>query len=94
MRLFNYYRSLYGGYRLQNHALNSRVNDKFHNKIKNVVNDLIIVNTGKHLIRIGYIYIEGHDINLVSCKINKQFDGKRPFPNKHLGRTERSDRPF
>ena len=44
MKLFNYYRGLYGGNKLQNHALNSRVNGEFHNKIKSAVNDLIIIN--------------------------------------------------
>ncbi len=69
MRLFNYYRSLYGGSKLQNHALNSRVNGEFHNKIKDAVNDLIIINNGKYLIHIDYIYVEGYDISKVSCKI-------------------------
>lgn len=73
MRLFNFYRSLYGGSKLQNHALNSRVNGEFHNKIKDVVNDLIIVNNGKYLIHIDYIYVEGHDISIVSCKIIKKY---------------------
>ena len=73
MRLFNFYRSLYGGSKLQNHALNSRVNGEFHNKIKDVVNDLIIVNNGKYLIHIDYIYVDGHDISIVSCKIIKKY---------------------
>lgn len=34
MKLFNFYRSLYGGEKLQNHALNSRVNGEFENKFK------------------------------------------------------------
>ena len=73
MRLFNFYRSLYGGSKLQNHALNSRVNGEFHNKIKDVVNDLIITNNGKYLIHIDYIYVEGHDISKVSCKIIERY---------------------
>lgn len=73
MRLFHFYRSLYGGNKLQNHALNSRVNGEFHNKIKDAVNDLIIVNNGKYLIHIDYIYVDGHDISLVSCKIIKKY---------------------
>ena len=63
MRLFNFYRSLYGGNKLQNHALNSRVNGEFHNKIKDATNDLIIVNNGKYLIHIDYIYVNEHDIS-------------------------------
>lgn len=31
-KLFKFYRSLYGGEKLQNHALNSRVNGEFKNK--------------------------------------------------------------
>ena len=73
MRLFNFYRSLYGGSKLQNHALNSRVNGEFRNKIKDVVNDLIIINNGKYLIHIDYIYVEGHDISKVSCKIIERY---------------------
>lgn len=73
MKLFSYYRSLYGGSKLQNHALNSRVNTEFHNKIKDVTNDLIISNNGKYLIHIDYIYVEGHDISKVSCKIIERY---------------------
>lgn len=50
MRLFNFYRGLYGGSKLQNHALNSRVNGEFHNKVRDNVNDLIIINNGKYFI--------------------------------------------
>ena len=49
------------------------MNGEFHNKIKDTVNDLIIVNNGKYLIHIDYIYVEGHDISLVSCKIIKKY---------------------
>lgn len=73
MKLFNHYRSLYGGSKLQNHALNSRVNGEFQNKIKDVVNDLIIINNGKYLIHIDYIYVEGHDISKVCCKIIEKY---------------------
>lgn len=47
MLLFNYYRKLYGGSKLQNHALNSRVNCEFRNKFSTITNDLIIINNGK-----------------------------------------------
>lgn len=73
MRLFNFYRGLYGGSKLQNHALNSRVNGEFHNKIKDAVNDLIIINNGKYLIHIDYIYVDGHDISKVTCKIIERY---------------------
>lgn len=55
MRLFTYYRNLYGGGKLQNHALNSRVNGEFRNKFSNSKKDLIIVNNGKYLIHIDYM---------------------------------------
>lgn len=73
MRLFNFYRSLYGGNKLQNHALNSRVNGEFHNKIKDAINDLIIVNNGKYLIHIDYIYAHEHDISKASCHIIERY---------------------
>ena len=42
-KLFSFFRKLYGGSKLQNHALNSRVNGEFKNKIvKEDENDLTI----------------------------------------------------
>lgn len=73
MRLFNFYRSLYGGNKLQNHALNSRVNGEFHNKIKDTTNDLIIINNGRYLIHIDYIYVGKYDISKVTCKIIERY---------------------
>ncbi len=73
MKLFTFYRSLYGGSKLQNHALNSRVNGEFRNKVKDTVNDLIIMNNGKYLIHIDYIYVAGHDISRVSCMIIERY---------------------
>lgn len=73
MKLFSFYRGLYGGSKLQNHALNSRVNGEFHNKIKGTVNDLIIINNGKYLIHVDYLYVAEHDISKVSCKIIERY---------------------
>lgn len=73
IRLFNFYRGLYGGSKLQNHALNSRVNGEFHNKVKDAVNDLIIINNGKYLIHIDYIYVDEHDISKVSCAVIERY---------------------
>lgn len=73
IRLFNFYRGLYGGSKLQNHALNSRVNAEFRNKIKNVANNLIITNNGKYLIFVDYIYVLGRDISPVACKIIEKY---------------------
>ena len=69
MKLFNFYRSLYGGSKLQNHALNSRVNGEFRNKTPSVTNDLIIINNGKYLIHIDYLYVDKQDISKVACAI-------------------------
>lgn len=73
MLLFNFYRGLYGGRKLQNHALNSRVNGEFRNKFNNIKNDLIIINNGKYLIHIDYLYIENTDISKVCCKIIERY---------------------
>ena len=69
MRLFRFYRSLYGGSKLQNHALNSRVNGEFRNRFPNNDDDLIIINNGKYLIHIRYLYVAGCDISRTCCKI-------------------------
>lgn len=73
MRLFTYYRSLYGGSKLQNHALNSRVNGEFRNKFSDVTNDLIIINNGKYLIHIEYLYVGNHDISKACCQIIEKY---------------------
>ncbi len=73
MLLFNFYRTLYGGSKLQNHALNSRVNGEFKNKFTDIKNDLIIINNGKYLIHIDYLYIEGIDISKICCKIIEKY---------------------
>lgn len=62
-KLFNYYRSLYGGERLQNHALNSRVNGEFHNKVLGATVDPIVINNGKYALHINYLYVDGIDIS-------------------------------
>lgn len=67
MRLFNYYRDLYGGSKLQNHALNSRVNGEFRNKFPNISNDLILVDNGKYLLHIDYLYVG--DIDISKCVV-------------------------
>ncbi|MBP5592815.1 MAG: restriction endonuclease [Clostridia bacterium] len=73
MKLFNFYRGLYGGEKLQNHALNSRVNGEFRNKFTKVTNDLIIINGGKYLIHIDYLYIDGIDISKTACAIIERY---------------------
>jgi len=73
MRLFAFYRGLYGGSKLQNHALNSRVNGEFRNKFQDAQYDLIIINDGKYLIHIDYLYIDGNDISKVTCRIIEKY---------------------
>ncbi len=68
-RLFRFYRSLYGGSKLQNHALNSRVNGEFRNRFPALSNDLIIMDNGKYLLHIDYLYVRGHDISQVCCAV-------------------------
>ena len=73
MLLFNYYRKLYGGSKLQNHALNSRVNCEFRNKFSTITNDLIIINNGKYLIHIDYLYVYNIDISRTCCNIIEKY---------------------
>lgn len=73
MRLFNYYRSLYGGSKLQNHALNSRVNGEFRNKFPRAKNDLIIMDSGRYLLHIDYLYVNGQDVSRVACAIIEKY---------------------
>ena len=73
MKLFNFYRGLYGGSKLQNHALNSRVNGEFKNKFPDIQNELIIIDNGKYLIHIDYIYILGQDTSKAICEIVEKY---------------------
>ncbi|CCI72606.1 TPA: restriction endonuclease [Neisseria meningitidis] len=69
-KLFYFYRSLYGGDKLQNHALNSRVNGEFKNKFNE---ELIIINNGKYLINIKYLYVDNFDLCQVSIDIIEKY---------------------
>ena len=73
MRLFNYYRGLYGGSKLQNHALNSRVNGEFKNKFPDIPNDLIIIDNGKYLLHIDYLYVGKYDISKTCCRVIEKY---------------------
>lgn len=73
MKLFNFYRGLYGGSKLQNHALNSRVNGEFKNKFSFITNDLIIINNGKYLLHISYLYVGQYDISKTCCKVIEKY---------------------
>lgn len=72
--LFNFQRMQYGGAKLQNHALNSRVNGEMADKITNDHSKYIIVRNGrKYLIHPDFIYVDGKDIAPVVLKIIKKY---------------------
>lgn len=60
--IFNHCRTLYGGEKLQNHALNSRVNGEFLNKFPGSV-EPIVINNGKYALHINYLYVGSIDIS-------------------------------
>lgn len=73
-KLFYFYRGLYGGEKLQNHALNSRVNGEFKNRIVSEAdNDLIIINGGKYALHIDYLYVDGIDVSKVAFTIIEEY---------------------
>jgi hypothetical protein len=73
-KLLSFCRSLYGGEKLQNHALNSRVNGEFKNKIVSEAgNDLIVINEGKYALHIDYLYVEGMDISKIAIQIIEEY---------------------
>ena len=73
MRLFRFFRSLYGGSKLQNHALNSRVNGEFRNMFPDAAADLIIVDDGRYLLHIDYLYVDGVDVSRICCGIIERY---------------------
>lgn len=72
-KLFHFCRSLYGGEKLQNHALNSRVNGEFANKFKEEDKPLIIINNGKYLLHIDYLYVNNTDITKTVIRIIEEY---------------------
>ena len=71
-KLFTFYRRLYGGRKLQNHALNSRVNGEFRNKV-HADKDLIIIHGGKYAIHIDFLYVLGQDITIAAKEIIEKY---------------------
>ena len=71
-KLFTFYRGLYGGSKLQNHALNSRVNGEFRNKVR-ADKDLIIINDGKYALHIDFLYVLGTDVSRAAKEIVEQY---------------------
>ena len=84
MRLFNYFRSLYGGSKLQNHALNSRVNGEFNEEFSRGGNDLIIKDAGRYLLHIDYLYVNGQDVSKVACAIVEKYIELLELKDHHL----------
>ncbi len=71
-KLLNFCRSQYGGEKIQNHALNSRLNLEFDNKAASPENKgkfIIVQDNGKYMIHIDYIYVSGIDISKTVIKI-------------------------
>ena len=84
-KLFRFYRSLYGGEKLQNHALNSRVNGEFKNKkVRERDNDLIIINNRKYLLHLEYLYIDSLDIAKVALEIIEKYIALLQEKDSHL----------
>lgn len=71
-KLFTFYRGLYGGSKLQNHALNSRVNGEFRNKVR-ADKDLIIINDGKYALHIDFLYVLGRDVSRAAKEIVEKY---------------------
>ena len=71
-KLFAFYRGLYGGSKLQNHALNSRVNGEFKNKV-HADKDLIIINNGKYTLHIDFLYAMDEDISRAAKEIIERY---------------------
>ena len=73
-KIFTFMKSLYGGEKLQNHALNSRVNGEFANKIaSNPDKNIILINQGKYMIHPDYIYVEGIDLSNIYIKVVEKY---------------------
>jgi len=73
-KLFVFYHGLYGGEKLQNHPLNSRVNGEFKNKIVSETgNDLIVINDGKYALHIDYLYVESIDISRIAIRVIEEY---------------------
>lgn len=71
-KLLSFCRSLYGGEKIQNHALNSRLNLEFDNKAASPENKgkyIVVINDSKYSLHVDYIYVDGIDISKVVLEI-------------------------
>lgn len=71
-KLFRFYRGLYGGSKLQNHALNSRVNGEFLNKL-HCTKEPIVINNGRYAIHIDYLYVDDIDISRYAIAVIERY---------------------
>ncbi len=72
--LWNFCKKQYGGEKIQNHALNNRLNTEFANKIASDPEKmLLIINGSKYLMHIDYIYVDNIDISHSVLKIIKKY---------------------
>lgn len=71
--LIKFIRTLYGGSKLQNHALNNRVNTEFNNKISHNDIALIMIHENKYLINPIYLYIDGKDLSEIYIEIIEKY---------------------
>lgn len=83
IKLFTFYRGLYGGEKLQNHSLNSRVNGEFQTKF---ATDKILIyrNNSKYLIPINFLYVKNNDISKVCIQIIKTYIDLLKEKDNHL----------
>ncbi len=85
--LLNCCRKLYGGEKMQNHSLNSRLNLEFDNKSASKENKgkfLIIQNKGKYLIHIDYLYSKNKDISKAILEIIEKYIDLLKFKDAQL----------
>lgn len=72
--LWNFCKQQYGGNKLQNHALNNRLNTEFLNKVaRDSSKELLIINGSKYLIHIDYLYVNNIDISKTVVKIIEKY---------------------
>ena len=72
-KLLDFCHTLYGGEKIQNHALNNRLNFEFENRKKIIENNknkpLIVIKDSKYLVHVDYLYVDNNDISKTVIKI-------------------------
>lgn len=72
--LWTFCKKQYGGNKLQNHSLNSRLNTEFLKKAANDRNkELLIISGSKYWIHIDYVYVDNIDISKTVIKIIEKY---------------------